>query len=230
VNKTGSAVAAWESGRNIPDPETLGIVERILGTDGYLQDIVDCIVSGEKPQEYMVKWKHVEAQATMLLRFSYDVVPGLLQIEEYAHAVLRDEEQVKARIDRQEILTKDDPPVLVTLIDESMLHHNVGGPTVMREQLTRLVEMAQHEHIVIYVIKMASPICAQYTGQFSLASYNGESEVAYLDDAISGAVIENAEEVSRLRRMFEKRRKHALSEEESLHLVRRAAESWRTMI
>jgi hypothetical protein len=228
VSLTDSAIAAWESGRNIPDPETLKRVERILGTNDLLQDIVDCIVSGEKPQEYMAKWVHVEAQATMILRFSYDVIPGLLQIEEYARAVLRDEQQVKTRIERQGILTKEDPPVLVTLIDESVLHHNVGGPTVMREQLAHLVEMAQHEHIVVYVIKMSSPICAQYTGPFSLASYNGESEVAYLDDAISGAVIENTEEVSRLRRMFEKLRKHALSEEESLRLIRKAAESWQT--
>jgi len=229
VHKTDSAVAAWESGRNIPDPDTLAVIERILGTNGYLQDIVDCVVTGEKPQEYMVKWKSVEAQATMLMRFSYDVIPGILQIEEYAHAVLRDEEQVKSRIERQEILEKEDPPVFVALIGESVLYHNVGGPAVMQKQLTHLVEMAQHEHIVIYVIKMASPICAQYTGPFSLASYNGESEVAYLDDAVSGAVIDGAEEVSRLRRMFEKLRKYALSEEESLRLIRKAVESWQTV-
>lgn len=230
VNKTGSAVAAWEAGRNIPDPATLAIVERKLGTNGYLQDIVDCLVTGEKPQEYMTKWTHVESQATMLMRFSYDVLPGLLQIEEYAAAVLKDEQQVKSRIERQTILAKEDPPVLVVLIDESVLVRNVGGPAVMRDQLNHLLEMARRDYIIIQVIKMSSPIGAQYTGPFSLASYNGESEVSYLDDAISGDVVENAEEVSKLRRMFEKLRKHALSEEESLNLIRKAAESWETAI
>lgn len=230
VRKTTSAVQAWESGRNMPDPDTLAIVERILGTNGELQDIVDHLVTGEKPQEYMAKWKHVEAQSTTLLLFSYDVLPGLLQTEEYASAILRDEQQVKSRIDRQGILAKDDPPVLVALIGESVLHHNVGGPPVMQKQLNHLLEMAQNENIIIGVIRMASPICAQYSGSFSLASYNGESEVAYLDDAISGDVIENAEEVSRLRRIFEKFRKYSLGEEESLRLIREVAESWQTKI
>jgi transcriptional regulator with XRE-family HTH domain len=230
VNKTGSAVAAWESGRNIPDPTTLAIVERILGTSGLLQDIVDYLVSGEKPQEYMAKWQHVEAQAAMLLGFSYDVVPGLLQIEEYARAILPDEHQVETRMKRQRILERENPPAVVTLIDESVLHHNAGGPTVMQKQLTHLVEMAQHENITIQVISMSSPICAKFTGPFTLASYNGESEVAYVDDALSGDIVETAEDVIRLRLMFERLRKHALSEQESIPLIKKAAESWQTKI
>lgn len=225
---TDSAIAAWESGRNIPDPTTLEDVERILGTDGELRAIVECLVVGEKPQEYMGQWASVETDATMLLRFSFDVMPGLLQTEDYSRAILRDDEQVKVRIERQKILFKENPPVLVALIDESVLYRNVGGAAVMRDQLAHLVKMAQHEHIIIQVIKMDSPIGAQYVGSFSLASYNGESEVGYLDDAISGDVVEHTEEVAALRRMFEMLRKHALSEQESIRLIKKAMESWTT--
>lgn len=226
VKMSDSAVAAWEAGRNIPDPRTLTTVERILGTNGFLQDIVECMATGERPQEYMGKWAHVEGLATTLLVLRFDVLPGVLQIEEYARSILRDEDQVKARIERQSILTKHMPPVLVTLIDESVLHRNVGGSAVMRKQLTHLVEMARHENIIIQVIRMGSPICAQYTGPFSLASYNGEVEIAYMDDAISGGVVESADEVSRLRRIFELLRKGALSEEESIRLIKKVGESW----
>lgn len=226
VKVTDSAVAAWESGRNIPDPRTLASVERIIGTDGLLQDIAENMVTGEKPQEYMGKWAHVEREATLLLRFSFDVLPGLLQTEDYARAILRDDEQVKTRVERQAVLAKDDPPILVALIDESVLRRNVGGPSVMKTQLDHLVEMARHEHVVIQVIKLSSPVGAHFTGSFSLASYNGETEVAYMDDAISGDVVENAEEVSRLRRMFEMLRKHALSEQESIRLIKEIAQSW----
>lgn len=228
LNLTESAIAAWESGRNVPDPTTLVSVERILSTNGELHDIVECLVTGEKPQEYMGKWAHVEADSTMLLRFSFDVLPGLLQSEDYARAILRDEEQVRVRIERQRVLTKENPPVLVALIDESVLYRNAGGAAVMRDQLNHLVEMAKHEHVIIQVIKMNSLIGAQYTGPFSLASCNGESEVGFLDDAISGEVVENAEEVSKLRRLFEILRKYALSEQESIHLIRKVAESWTT--
>jgi transcriptional regulator with XRE-family HTH domain len=226
LNLTDSAIAAWECGRNVPDPETLKNAERLLGTRGLLQDIVENLITGEKPQEYMGRWAHVEGRATTLLRFSFDVMPGLLQIEEYSRAILRDEDQVKTRIERQNVMAKEDPPVLVALIDESVLHRNVGGPSVMRDQLDHLGEMAQHDHIVIQVIRLSSTVGAQFTGSFSLASYNGESELGYMDNALSGEVMENSDEVSRLRRMFEKLRKHALSEEESLRLIKEAAESW----
>jgi transcriptional regulator with XRE-family HTH domain len=230
VQVSDSAVAAWESGRNIPDPKTLMSVERILGTGGLLEDVVDNMVTGEKPQEYMGKWVHAEAQADLLLRFSFDVIPGLLQIEEYARAVLRNDDQVKLRLQRQGVLKKENPPVFVALIDESVLHRNVGGPVVMRDQLNHLEEMAAHDHVIVQVIKMSATIGAQYTGSFSLANHNGESEVAHMDDAISGDLADNADDVSRLRRMFEILRKHALSEEESIRLVRKAAEAWTSLI
>lgn len=226
LQASDSAVAAWESGRNIPDPKTLRAIERIVGTDGLLEDIVDNIVAGDKPQKNMGKWTDAEAQASMFLRFSFDVVPGLLQIEEYARAILRDDEQVKARMGRQKIMAKEEPPVLVALIDESVLHRNVGGPAVMRDQLHHLGEMAKNDHIIVQIIKMSSPVGAQYTGPFSLAIYNGEPEIAYTDDAISGDVVATSDDVSKLRRMFEMLRKHALSEEESIRLIGKVADSW----
>ncbi|GLY85611.1 helix-turn-helix domain-containing protein [Actinoallomurus iriomotensis] len=223
-----SAIAAWESGRNIPDPETLENVERILGTGGLLEDIAENIVTGEKPQEYMGRWAQAEARATLLLRFSFDVFPGLLQIEEYARAILRDDEQVNTRMARQKVMVKENPPVLVALIDESVLHRNVGGPSVMADQLDHLEEMALHDHVIIQVIKLSSAVGAQFSGTFSLAI--GESEAGYIDDALSGDVVETPDEVSRLRRMFEMLRKHALSEEASLRLIREVAEAWKAKV
>jgi transcriptional regulator with XRE-family HTH domain len=128
VSVTDSAVAAWESGRNIPDPTTLARIERRLRTNGELRDVVDCLVTGEKSEEYMGRWTHVESNSPTILRFSFDVIPGLLQIEEYARTILRDEAKVKARMERQNILTKEFPPILVALIDESVLRRNIGGP------------------------------------------------------------------------------------------------------
>jgi transcriptional regulator with XRE-family HTH domain len=230
VQVSDSAVAAWESGRNIPDAKTLRAIERILGTNGLLEDIVDNIVAGDKSGKNMGKWTDAEAQASMFLRFSFDVIPGLLQIEEYARAILRDDEQVKARMDRQKIMAKEEPPVLVALIDESVLHRNVGGPAVMRDQLHHLGEMATHAHVIVQVIKMSSPVGAQYTSPFIVAIHNGQPEIAYTDDAISGDVVGNSDDVSKLRRMFEMLRKHALSEEESIRLIRKAAEAWTSLI
>jgi hypothetical protein len=109
---------------------------------------------------------------------------------------------------------------------ESVLRRNVGGPDVMRDQLDHLENAAQQENVVLHVLRMTAPICAQYTGPFILASYNGETEIGYMDDAISGGVVENADEIARLRRMFEIFRGYALNQEESVRLVREVARSW----
>jgi transcriptional regulator with XRE-family HTH domain len=225
-----SAIAAWESGRNIPDPETLDNVERILGTGGLLEDIAENIVTGEKPQEFLGRWAQAESEATLLLRFTYDVVPGLLQSEEYARAILRNDDQVKVRTSRQQVLTKEDPPVFITLIDESVLHRNVGGPLVMYDQLNRLIEMATHQHVVVQLIRLSSSIGSQYTGSFGVAIHSGGRGVGQIDDALSGDVVESVDEVSRLRRIFEIVRKHALSERESVHLIKEVAEAWNSKI
>ena len=230
MQASDSAVAAWESGRNIPDSRTLRSVERILDTNGLLEDIVDNLVAGDKPQKKMGKWTDVETQASVFLRFSFDVIPGLLQIEGYARAILRNDEQVKARMDRQKIMFRDEPPVLVALIDESVLHRNVGGPAVMRDQLNHLEEMAARDHVIVQVIKMSSPVGAQYTSSFIVAVHDGEPEIAYTDDAISGDVVGNPDDVSKLRRTFEMLRKHALGEEESVRLIRKVAESWNSLV
>lgn len=226
VSLTDSAVAAWESGRNIPDPKTLATVERILDTEGLLQDIVECMVSGEKSHEYIGRWVHVESQAATLLWFEFRVVPGLLQTPEYAYAILKDEQRVNARLDRQKVLTKENAPVLVALIDESVLLRNVGGPAIMKAQLEHLLEMAQLDNVIIHVIQLRSSICSQYTGPFILASYNGESEIGYIDDAISGGVLENSDEVARLRQTFEIFRGYALNEADSIRLIKEVAGSW----
>lgn len=180
---------------------------------------------GREVAGVMGRWVQVESQASTLLWFSFDVVPGLLQTEDYARAILHDEERVSVRMDRQRILAKDDPPVLVALIDESVLRRNIGGPHVVREQLGHLIEMAERDHVAIHVITFASPASARYTGSFILASRNGEAEIGYVDDAIRGGVVENVDEVTRLRKLFEILRSHAKDREESLRLIKEVAES-----
>lgn len=215
-----------QHGISVADPRMLEKVERILGTGGLLKDIVENMVTGEKPQEYTAKWIHVEANAATLPRFTYDLVPGLLQTEDYARAILRDDNQVKARLERKNVLTKEEPPVIIALIDESVLYRMVGSPAAMRDQLKHLAEMAKYDHITIHVIKLRSPVSSQFTGPFSLASYNGEAEIGFVDDAISGGIVQNADEVARLRRMFELFRKHALGEVESIRLIKEAEQTW----
>lgn len=78
-------------------------------------------------------------------------MPGLLQTAEYARAMLATrpntsddevDDLVAARLARQAVLDRDDPPLLWAVIDEAVLHRPVGDAKVMRDQLTHLVEMS----------------------------------------------------------------------------------------
>src|ERR1700756_301705 len=91
----------------------------------------------------------LEAAASVIREFELQFVPGLLQIEDYARAVIRlgtltsedeVERRARARISRQEILHRDSPPKVWAVLDEGALRRVIGGPQVMREQLLHLIE------------------------------------------------------------------------------------------
>jgi Domain of unknown function (DUF5753)/AAA domain len=93
-----------------------------------------------------------EAGARSLRLFEHVLVPGLLQTADYARAVLSTrphasadeiEELVTARLARQAVLPRADPPLLYVLLDEGMLHRPVGTPEVMASQVARLAELSE---------------------------------------------------------------------------------------
>jgi hypothetical protein len=91
----------------------------------------------------------IEDRASVIKSWENAWVPGLLQTEDYARATLqaggvRDlEEVLAARMRRQEIFNRDDPPVMWSLLWEPVLEIPVGGKAVMRAQLAHLLEMSE---------------------------------------------------------------------------------------
>jgi Domain of unknown function (DUF5753) len=93
------------------------------------------------------------------------LVPGLLQTEEYAREVLGELEGpyrqtvdalVDLRMERQEILTRDNPPGLHCVLDEAVIHRVVGGTKVMHRQLRHLKEMADRPNITLRIVPFRS--------------------------------------------------------------------------
>ena len=110
------------------------------------------------------EWADIEAEATVLRWYEPLVVPGLLQTEDYARAILSArpdgnlddlDEQVAARLARQAVLDRPDAPQLWCVLDEGVLHRAIGGSKVMRSQLYRLAEVAEHPKTTIQVIRAA---------------------------------------------------------------------------
>ena len=100
-----------------------------------------------------------ESSAAIIRNFEPILVPGLLQTEEYARAVLsvialpgQVDSLVDLRIERQELLVRESAPDVHFIIDESVIRHLIGGPEVMRRQLVQMREMAAAPHIHLRII------------------------------------------------------------------------------
>ena len=124
-----------------------------LDTRGALTRLWDHLKKGQKQRLYgwFQQWADIEAQATVLRWYEPLVVPGLLQTEEYARAILSArpdgnlddlDEQVAARLARQAILDRTGAPQLWCILDEGVLHRAIGGSKVMRSQLYRRPDVA----------------------------------------------------------------------------------------
>jgi hypothetical protein len=106
----------------------------------------------------------LEAEATAILNFEPLLVPGLLQTADYTHAVMRAggvpdvaaQPRVAARLGRQSILTRDEPPTLHAIVDEGVLRRVLGSPRVMTRQLRHLVEVAERPAVTLQVVPLAS--------------------------------------------------------------------------
>jgi transcriptional regulator with XRE-family HTH domain len=228
-------VRSWEKGRRLPLPDYLAKLEELYGTAGTLTELREDLVTAAVPLEWFGRWPEIEQQAAQIWSSEVAVLPGLLQTEAYATAVLRAanlsadlEEMVAARLERQRILIKEDPAVLVALIPEGALRNNVGGAAVMREQLLHLAEMARRDNVIVHVIPFSAPAaCAAYIAPFAIADFDGGNGAAYIDNAISGEVIENIDDVRRLRRLFDTLRADALDRQASIQLILRMAEQWK---
>jgi transcriptional regulator with XRE-family HTH domain len=221
-----SLIGMWEIGKRTPKHEDLVRCEERMSTNGRLAWSLKNWVPREIAHEWLDKWIFIEEQALQLLSFQTTVVPGLLQTEDYARAVLRDEEKVSIRLERQRILDDEYPPMLIVVMAQSILSQQVGDRKTMYDQLQHLVKMAERENVVIHIIPPNAKSCAKFGGPFVIANFDRGKEVAYLDDQLGGRVIEHPDDVAALRRAFEIFRGDAFSSQQSLEIIREMMEQW----
>jgi hypothetical protein len=172
-----------------------------LDTRGALTRLWDHLKKGQKQRLYgwFQKWADIEAQATVLRWYEPLVVPGLLQTEDDARAILSArpdgnlddlDEQVAARLARQAILDRTGAPQLWCILDEGVLQRAIGGSKVMRSQLYRLAEVAEHPKTTIQVIPSGGAH-AGLLGGFIIADLDSKPPVAYLETAAKGQVTDS---------------------------------------
>src|SRR5712691_4213962 len=210
---SGKLISAYENGWRVPTRPTTSGIDAVgqMNTHGALTELWDQFEEGMNYQAYpdwFEDWPEKEVTATTLRGFEPLLVPGLLQTDMYARALFgtrigatEDEidELVDARLKRQEVLTKPDPPTLWVILDEWVLRRPVGGRHVMLEQVNRLIEAAQQPSVVFEVIPAdAGAHDGLSCGGFAIADFKAAPSVAYQESAVQGQILQDPEHVARL--------------------------------
>jgi transcriptional regulator with XRE-family HTH domain len=234
IHYSPSLVAMIENGRRAPRSEFAERLDEVLGTPGTFRRLQQHARTSPLPAWFR-PFAEIEAAATQLRSWQPLVIDGLLQTEDYARALMstwpkisadRLEGLVSARLERQCILGRDNPPALWVVMDESVIHRDVGGPAVMRDQLWHLARLAARPHITVEIVPLSAGAHSGLTAPFGIAEADDVTKVGYLDTASEGYIVESRAAVSDLAFKFDHLRGEALTRRASRDLIVKRAEQY----
>ena len=172
----------------------------------------------------------LEEAASEIGGYEVQFVPGLLQTEDYARAVImlgyshpkEISRRVKLRMARQAILARPEPPVLHMVLDEAALRRPIGGPAAMRGQLRYLTEISQRPNVTIQVVPFQIGGHAGAGGPFSLLRFADADlpDVAYLEQLTCAIYHDKPGIVKGYLAVMERLKNEALSPAESTRALK----------
>jgi hypothetical protein len=181
----------------------------------------------------------LEGEAVLISEWEAQVMPGLLQTDEYARAVIEagvgvDESEtiqhrLALRMARQAVLTREPPPTLRVVLDEAVLHRVVGGPEVLHRQLGRLAEASRWPGVELLILPFSAGAHAGQTESFMVLEFEPGSRapVVHIEGLTGGLFRVKPSEVEVYQRALGDLRERALSAEESRTVIAEREESLR---
>ncbi len=247
TNYALSTVSAYETGRLIPSSSFAERADEVFGTDDTDEktgekngDLVRLqkLVERVSVRSWFRDRVDVERKAAEIREYESYQVPGLIQTEDYARAIMsvgrpkistdEIERAVALRMTRQEILEPDNAlpadqeqtPRYWAIVDESALLRVVGSPDIMKAQSEYLVEMAQRPNITIQIIPNGKGPTSAYGRAFTILVSHNNSSVVYLEDPNSAHYVRDRDDVSRYTLIFDHLRASALDDTQTLRLLK----------
>ena len=245
VERTGINAATLyriEHGRVRPQTRTLRTLLDLYGVEQEQQAELVALLrdarqrgwlhayQSELPEHYTT-YIGFEGEAHSVWNYESLFVPGLLQTEDYARAVIRGglpnasrdevERRVEVRMERQGLLHNENPLNLWSIVNEAALRRQVGGPEVMQAQFQYLIEVSELPHVTFQVIPFDAGAHPGMPGSFILLQFGDAAipDVIYVDSMAGELFLEEVADVRRYRLVFEHLRAVAASPEASLSLV-----------
>jgi transcriptional regulator with XRE-family HTH domain len=224
-----SQITKIETCQRIPKAALAQKLDEVLPSDGLFCRLLP-LVERSSVLPWFRDLFDVEGAATSIRTYETYWIPGLLQTEAYARAVVaahrpalsdEDAEQALAmKMTRQEIFDQEDGPHLWAIIDESALLRQVGSPETMDGQYQHLLTMHKHPRVVIQAIPNQAGLACASGRPFSLLSFRHQGDIVYVEDIDTARYIRSGDEVARYSLIFDHLRATALADEKSAGLIR----------
>ncbi len=228
-------IAHIEAGRRRPDLADARRLDEVLGGDGVLVRFLPTLGEG-RVAEHFAEALRLEGMAKVIRVYGPKLVPGVLQTEAYARAVLgsgfpakSDEERDKllvTRLERGRILDDFHTPVLWALLDEAVLRRPIGSRAIMCEQLCHIVELGASRRIRVHVLPFSAGSHALMEGVVSLMWFDDLPPVAYVEGLSIGRVLEVPSVVRECQAAYDHALGDALSHDASLAMIESAAKEY----
>lgn len=226
---TGSLVGQIETAKKVPTRDFSERVDAALGTDGMFSRLVGLVLRSQLPHWFQA-YAEMEAKAAYISTYQAQLVYGLLQTEDYARAVLGIEnpdkldEVVAARMERQRILERTEPPALWVVLDEAALRREIGGREVMRHQLAHLLGVLDRPWANIQVLPDSVGQHAGMMGSFTVLRFDGDPDVFYAESYDGGHMTADPQVIKERSVGYAHLQAAALSPRDSAALITRVME------
>ncbi|MGW1714783.1 MULTISPECIES: helix-turn-helix domain-containing protein [Streptomyces] len=158
--------------------------------------------------DWFAAYLSLEQAALQIRAYESQFVPGLFQTADYARALLgagnphasseATDRRVALRLRRQELLTREAPPRVWIVMDETVLRWPVGGPEVMRAQIDHLIAMNALPHVTLQIMPFGNgPHPAMRAGAFHLFRFRAPElpDIVYLSGLVGAVYLDKADDV-----------------------------------
>jgi transcriptional regulator with XRE-family HTH domain len=180
----------------------------------------------------------LEAEAVAISAFQSSVVHGLLQTPDYARAghegtmprLAPDQIdlQIEAKLTRQAILTRVNPPPVAVILDEAALHRMAGGRRVMAAQLARILDRSALPNVTVQVLPFAVGSHPGLESNFTILELSHQApDVVFVEGLIGSVYLDRAEDLKRYREIFCKLQSMALNSQDTAELIAGIARSYK---
>ncbi len=230
---SASMISGIETGAKRAKLDLVQRIDKALNAGGALIHVWPITAEGTYPS-WFAQIAELEAEAIKIHEWEMRYIPGLLQTADYARAVMCSnrprptksgdddesiERDVTTRIERQQILSHEDPPRAWFIIEESVLYRLMGSAAVMAKQLEHLESAAELNNVIVQVLPLDATGHSGGEGPLKIIEFSDAPSIGYTEGRWSGRIIESRDEFALAMSHFDLIRASALPPAKSVERI-----------